>query len=187
MAVPYIPNKEVSTINTIGERIKQLRKQMSMTQQEFADRIGIKRNTVAQYETGKNQPLDAVISLICREFHINEAWLRTGIGEMKADLSVKEELDQIFKDVLKAAPDKKSAFLAALAAQPPEFFDAIAQVCLDTIERMKPMWEAKAPPKLHVVKIAGRDGSYEERHLTDDEVAELQAKLDQLPDASDDL
>ena len=175
------------TSTTIAERIKEVRKSNGLTQQKFADRIGIKQNTVAQYEMGRNVPIDTVIALICREFHVNEAWLRTGIGEMKADLSVREELDLIFKDVLNAAPDKKSAFLAALAAQPPEFFDAIAQVCLDTIERMKPMWETPAPPKLNIVKIAGRDGSYEERAMTDDEVADLQAKLDSLPDASEDL
>lgn len=169
------------------DRIKQVRKSHNLTQQEFADRIGTPRANIAGYERGIRAPSEAMISLICREFHVNEAWLRTGIGEMKADLSVREELDLIFKDVLNAAPDKKSAFLAALAAQPPEFFDAIAQVCLDTIERMKPMWEAPAPPKLNIVKIAGRDGSYVERAMTDDEVADLQAKLDALPDASEDL
>lgn len=170
-------------------RIKEVRKSAGLTQQEFADRLGISRSNIGNYESGSRVPIDAAVKLICDKFNINEAWLRTGIGEMKADLSVREELDLIFKDVLNAAPDKKSAFLAALAAQPPEFFDVIAQVCLDTIERMKPMWEtpAPAPPKLNIVKIAGRDGSYSERAMTDDEVADLQAKLDALPDASEDL
>ena len=53
-----------------------------MTQQEFAERIGIKRNTIANYETGRNDPVDSVISLICREFNVREEWLRTGEGEM---------------------------------------------------------------------------------------------------------
>lgn len=64
------------------ERIKKLRKEMHLTQQGFADRIGIKRNTIANYEIGRNEPIDAVISLICRTFHVNETWLRTGEGEM---------------------------------------------------------------------------------------------------------
>ena len=64
------------------ERIKKLRKEKHLTQQEFADKIGISRNNVATYEVGKSNPGEAVISLICREFHINEAWLRTGEGKM---------------------------------------------------------------------------------------------------------
>ena len=51
-----------------------------MTQQEFADRLAIKRTTIANYEAGRNEPVDSVIALICREFHINEAWLRSGVG-----------------------------------------------------------------------------------------------------------
>lgn len=64
------------------ERIRLLRKYYDLTQQEFADKIGIKRNTVATYEAGRNAPIDAVISLICREFNVSETWLRTGQGEM---------------------------------------------------------------------------------------------------------
>ncbi len=66
----------------MNERIKKLRKALDLTQQEFGDRIGIKRNTLANYEIGRNEPIDAVISLICREFNVSEAWLRTGEGEM---------------------------------------------------------------------------------------------------------
>lgn len=66
----------------MNERIKKLRKALDLTQQEFADRIGVKRNTIATYEIGRNIPLDAVISSICREFSVSEEWLRTGAGEM---------------------------------------------------------------------------------------------------------
>lgn len=66
----------------IGIRIKELRKVLNLTQQEFSDRLGIKRNTIAKYETGRGDPINAVISLICREFDVSEDWLRNGIGEM---------------------------------------------------------------------------------------------------------
>lgn len=46
----------------------------------MADRLHIKRNTFANYELGRNAPIDAVVTLICREFGINEVWLRTGEG-----------------------------------------------------------------------------------------------------------
>ena len=64
----------------MNERIKRLRSKLEMTQQEFADRLGIKRGTLANYEIGRNEPIDAVISLMCKEFHVNEIWLRTGEG-----------------------------------------------------------------------------------------------------------
>lgn len=66
----------------MNERLKELRKQIGLTQQQFADRIGIKRNTIANYEIGRNVPVDSIIVLICREFNVNENWLRNGTGEM---------------------------------------------------------------------------------------------------------
>ena len=51
-------------------RIRQLRKTLDLTQQEFAEKIGIKRNTIANYETGRNEPVDSVIALICRKFNV---------------------------------------------------------------------------------------------------------------------
>lgn len=64
------------------ERIRKLRKFLDLTQEKFAERIGIKRNTIATYESGRNEPVDSVIALICREFHVNEEWLRYGTGDM---------------------------------------------------------------------------------------------------------
>lgn len=74
------------------DRLKKLRKELNLTQQAFADKIGIKRNTIANYEVGRNEPIDAVISLICREFDVNEEWLRTGKGEMFIKVLPEDEL-----------------------------------------------------------------------------------------------
>ncbi|MFR3250566.1 MAG: helix-turn-helix transcriptional regulator [Eisenbergiella sp.] len=68
----------------MNNRIKKLRKELDLTQQKFGERIGVKGNTIAQYESGRNEPIDAVIALICREFGVNEEWLRNGAGEMFA-------------------------------------------------------------------------------------------------------
>lgn len=75
-------------------RIKAIRKHpdINLTQQEFADRLGVKRNTIAQYEIGRNEPIDAVIFSICREFNVNEDWLRYGTGDMFVELSRDEEI-----------------------------------------------------------------------------------------------
>lgn len=80
-------------------RIKELRKKLGLTQQEFADRIGIKRGGVANYEIGRNEPSDSVISLICREFKINEDWLRTGEGEMFKPVNKNLQILEYFNDV----------------------------------------------------------------------------------------
>lgn len=64
------------------DRIRKIRRYLDLTQQEFADRIGIKRGAIANYELGRNEPVDSVVSLICREYGVNEEWLRTGAGEM---------------------------------------------------------------------------------------------------------
>ena len=68
-------------LSVIGERVKQLRKVLGLTQEKFADRIGLKRNSVAQIELGR-ETSDQTIFAICREFRVNEEWLRTGAGEM---------------------------------------------------------------------------------------------------------
>ncbi len=82
-----------------GERIKTLRKSLDLTQQKFGERIGIKGNTVAQYELGRSNPVDSVFSLICREFGVSEEWLRTGNGEMfiPAPTDVLDQLAQKYK------------------------------------------------------------------------------------------
>ena len=66
----------------IGERIKELRKALRLTQAAFAERIGIRQNSVALLEMGRNTPSDQTVAFICREFRVNEEWLRTGAGDM---------------------------------------------------------------------------------------------------------
>ena len=71
----------------MNNRLRLLRKSLNLTQQEFADRLGVKRNTIANYETGRNEPVDSVFSLICREFNVNPEWLRDGTGDMNVEKS----------------------------------------------------------------------------------------------------
>ena len=81
----------------MNERIRKLRKALDLTQQEFAERIGVKRNTIANYEIGRNEPIDSVLALICREFHASETWLRTGEGEMFSPAST-DALDALVEE-----------------------------------------------------------------------------------------
>lgn len=81
------------------ERIKSLRKALGLTQQEFADKLGVKRGGIANYEIGRNEPADSVISLICREFDVNEEWLRSGTGEMFIEKTEDEEISEMLADI----------------------------------------------------------------------------------------
>lgn len=65
------------------DRIKKIRKDAGLTQENFAKRLGLKRQTIATYETGRSEPMDSIIFSICREFNINENWLRYGIEPMR--------------------------------------------------------------------------------------------------------
>lgn len=80
----------------MNERIKILRKSLNMTQDEFSSRIKLSRNFIAQIESGAKSPSDRTISDICREFNINEEWLRTGTPPMKTDQDI-EFSDICFK------------------------------------------------------------------------------------------
>ncbi len=63
-------------------RIKQLRNALDLSQKEFGDSIGLKSNSVSYIESGKNAVTEQNIKMICSIFHVNEEWLRSGIGEM---------------------------------------------------------------------------------------------------------
>lgn len=97
----------------MNERIKKIRKTLGLTQQEFADVIGIKRNTFSQYEIGRNEPIDAVITLICREFDVNENWLRTGEGEMFIEKSKDEQITEMLVNIQLAGEESFQHRLAA--------------------------------------------------------------------------
>lgn len=99
-------------MSEIKDRLKELRKHLGLTQQDFSERIGIKQNTYSQYETGRNAPIDSVFTLICREFGVSEAWLRRGDGEMfmentQAYRQLREKVDRMLSD-------ESDAFRAAL-------------------------------------------------------------------------
>lgn len=89
-------------------RIKQIRKSFHMTQKEFAERLGIKQNTVASYEMGRIGISDNVILSICREFNINEDWIRSGTPPMY------KEKDGSFSELLSDLEDSDDDFIKSL-------------------------------------------------------------------------
>jgi transcriptional regulator with XRE-family HTH domain len=98
----------------MNTRIKQIREKENLTQEEFGERIGSARNTIANYETGNRKPSNAVILSICREFGINEEWLRTGSGEMKKEI-----------------PNKFSFYLGQIEGGNDEFIKDLIEVYME--------------------------------------------------------
>lgn len=98
----------------LKDRLKQLRKTLGLTQQAFADKLGVKRNTVGQWECGINPLTDQTIFSICREFDVNKEWLCTGEGEMFVIRSDEEEIAAFLGDVLSEEGEtyKKQLILA---------------------------------------------------------------------------
>lgn len=101
-------------MNTMNDRIKILRKNLDLTQQEFANTLGLKRNSVASYEIGRSIPMEAVIISICREFNVSETWLRTGNGEMFNKMDAEDIVYNHFGYIMGNATAQKKAVLSAL-------------------------------------------------------------------------
>lgn len=98
------------------DRIKLIRKNAGLTQQEFANKIGVSRNTIATYETSVRIPIDAIVKSLCREFDVNEIWLRTGEGNMYVNTNPDLSLSKWFGHLLRENPDSfKKRFLITLS------------------------------------------------------------------------
>lgn len=108
------------------DRLKELRKALHLTQQKLADKLGVKQNTIAQYEMGRNEPRDAVIVSICREFGVSEDWLRNGNGDMFIPMTRDEEIASFIGGVQSDVEDTfKKRFISALAKLSTEEWKAI--------------------------------------------------------------
>ena len=98
------------------DRIKLLRKELKLNQTDFGERIGVKQASVAGYEAGIRTPLDAVITSICREFNVNEDWLRTGNGEMFLPMTRSDEIAKMTTDLFRGEESSfKSRLILALS------------------------------------------------------------------------
>lgn len=79
-------------MEAIGERVRCVRKREGLTMEKFGARIGISNPSVSTIESGKSNPSNQTIIAICREFGVNESWLRTGAGEM---FPPRDEMDEL--------------------------------------------------------------------------------------------
>lgn len=122
---------------TIGERMRDARKAKGLTQATLAEKVRLKRNTIANYETNNIEPSERSVLNICAVLGINEKWLLTGEGEMLRQLSEDEELELIFDQIHMSTNPTISAIIRAYWKLPDNAKDAVRQFILDEAAQIK--------------------------------------------------
>lgn len=99
----------------MNSRIREVRVQSGLSQTEFAEKIGLSKNYISLVETGNRMPSDRTITDICREFRVDEVWLRTGVGQMHPPVSRTEEIANFLGELLNGGgtPEQR-AFIAVM-------------------------------------------------------------------------
>lgn len=109
------------------ERIKELRKQLKINQSEFGSRIGISRDTIANIEGNRIEIKDIYVLSICKEFNVNEDWLRTGDGEMFNQFDDDEELAAIVGRVLAGEDEFRKALYRQIGTCDQKYIDMLKE------------------------------------------------------------
>ena len=106
------------------ERIRQLRKHLGLTLDQFGDRIGLKKSVLSRMENGYSSPQEQTLRLICREFNVSYPWLKEGVGPMFPP----QDPDDAVNRLMLGQDEFPKHVLRALAAMPPEGWDALRQL-----------------------------------------------------------
>ena len=72
-------------MNNLDKRIRELRKSLNLTMEQFGEKIGVSKSTISNIENGNRNATEHMVKSICREFNIDYGWLTTGAGEMFVD------------------------------------------------------------------------------------------------------
>lgn len=169
------------------ERLKKLRKALDLTQQEFADRIGISRGNIATYETREGSPGNSVINLICREFNVSETWLRTGEGEMFMERTRDDELAAFMNELLaEESADFRRRLVTALSRLKPEQWEALEAVALELMK--DPAAPAFAPAHIPTIEEEARAEAAQQARLIYQQIlSEKRAAAGMLSESSEPL
>lgn len=114
------------------DRIKLLRKELNLTQEKFGERLGMKKNSISQIENGVNSLTEQLLVSICREYGVNENWLRTGEGKMFVSLNRTQQIAQFTADLFKGEKDSfKERLLLALAKLNEDEWKVLEKIATD--------------------------------------------------------
>lgn len=113
----------------LNQRVKEIRRTNNLTMDKFGERLGVTKVAISRIESGERNITDQMVRSICREFDINEEWLRTGEGEMYLDNSREMELARLTKTLLSEESDSfKNRLISALARLNEEQWELLAQI-----------------------------------------------------------
>ena len=87
-------------ILTQGNRVNKLRKELGYTLDKFGGKLGVQKSAISKIEKGENNLTEQMFLSICREFHVNQEWLRTGKGEMFVPVPEEDEIATYVEDLL---------------------------------------------------------------------------------------
>ena len=91
---------------TQGERVKMVRDKAQLTMEQFGNRIGgVSKSTISNIENDNRNLTEHMLKSICREFDVNEKWLKTGEGDMPRKLSEEEEVAPLVSNLLEDGRD----------------------------------------------------------------------------------
>lgn len=91
---------------TQGERVKMVRDKAQLTMEQFGNRIGgVSKSTISNIENDNRNLTEHMLKSICREFDVNEKWLKSGEGDMPRKLSEEEEVAALVSDLLEDGRD----------------------------------------------------------------------------------
>lgn len=112
----------------MNNRIKELRKkELKISQEEFGNRLNVSGAVVGMYEKGTRNISDRIISDICREFNVNEEWLRSGTGEMFKEMTEQDIIKQKIDYQLKDGDEFTKNVLYQIASLTPEQWKGIEE------------------------------------------------------------
>lgn len=117
------------------DRIKLIRKNAKLNQEDFAVKLGITRSLIAQVETGKCSISARTVKDICREFYVNEDWLLTGDGEMYS--GNRDELAEIVSRFMDNENDEFNKLLLQAMRAYQELDDKNRKIILDFVKKLK--------------------------------------------------
>ena len=121
----------------MNNRIAEVRKTYNLTQEKFAERIGLTRNFVWMIEKGDRVPSDRTIADICREFQVDEHWLRTGEGEMLRPMSRNDELAQFLGQVIQDDEGFRRSLLTVMSRMTTDEWAMLEHKAWELVEEMK--------------------------------------------------
>lgn len=118
----------------MNDRIVKVRKEIGLTQDSFAEKIGLSKNFVWMIEKGERVPSERTINAICREFDVNKEWLLTGEGEMFKALTRSQTITNFMGDLVVDDNSFKARLIEALAKLDESEWETLEKIAKDIVQ-----------------------------------------------------